>query len=44
VLFLKPYDFCDAWVKNSELAVEAGAFEKGKEYDAVISNVNKKLG
>lgn len=40
----QPYDFCDAWVKNSGLENEAGDFEKGKEYDLVISNVNKKLG
>jgi hypothetical protein len=41
---LKPYDFCDPWLKNSALETEMGAFEKGKEYDVVISNVNKKLG
>lgn len=40
----QPYDFCNAWVTNSGLEKEVGDFEKGKEYDLVISNVNKKLG
>lgn len=43
-IHLKPYDFCDKWLTNSGLEIEASAFEKGKEYDVVISNVNKKLG
>ncbi|KAJ6632676.1 Multiple inositol polyphosphate phosphatase 1 [Pseudolycoriella hygida] len=43
-LLLRPYDFCDPWLKNSGLETEMAAFEKGAEYDIVISNVNKKLG
>lgn len=41
---LKPFDFCDLWMQNTERATESEAFEKGKEYRLVISNVNKKLG
>lgn len=44
IFFLQPYDFCDAWLKNSLLETESSAFEKGSEYSAVISNINKKLG
>lgn len=40
----QPYDFCDAWLTNSVSATESSAFEKGTEYNAVISNINKKLG
>lgn len=40
----KAYDFCDPWLKNSALETEMAAFEKGTEYNQVISNVNKKLG